>query len=202
MKNKAILFLILIIITSSCSDKLEQMGYIVKNEELPDITVKELFAKYNTNSKLKATVSAPITKKYDQIDQPYLEFPKGVHVIFYNDSIKKESELTAEYAIYYEKKQLWEARKNVVVTNEKGSMLKTEQLFGDEKQQKIFSVKKVTIIEPDSTVIQGKKGFESNTSFTIYKFLDVNGIIQLKEEYDNTLNIEDNETEASGTLKK
>lgn len=81
-------------------------------------------------------------------------------------------------------------------------MLKTEQLFGDEKQQKIFSVKKVTIIEPDSTVIQGKKGFESNTSFTIYKFLDVNGIIQLKEEYDNTLNIEDNETEASGTLKK
>ena len=59
----------------------------------------------------------------------------------------------------------------------------TEQLFGDENRKKIFSVKKVTVVDSDGTTITGKQGFESDISFRNYKFLDVNGIVNLNEQY-------------------
>jgi hypothetical protein len=95
--------------------------------------------------------------------------------------------LTADYAVYYSKKKLWEARKNVVVKNDQGAKLLTEQLFGDEVHKKIFSVKKVTVIDPDSTVIVGKQGFESDMAFRNYKFLDVNGVVNLNNQYGETI---------------
>jgi len=196
MPKILVLFLVSIcLIAISCSDKLQEISNFTKTEEMAHITIHNLETKYLSAHKIKTRVNAPIAYKFEYIDIPYLEFPQGVEVIFYNDSLQEESKLTANYAIYYEKKKLWEARSNVRVSNVKGDLLMTEQLFGDENAEKIFSVKKVTIIEADSSVIVGKGGFESNTTFTIYRFLDVNGLVQLNEEYGNDININGNQQE-------
>ncbi len=163
-------------------------GYAV-DETYADLSVSDLHTKYYSSHRLQTTVDAPLADNYNNCEQPYMEFPQGVRVVFWDSQMKEKSTLTSEYAVYYQKKKLWEARKNVVVTNEDGTTLKTEQLFGDESANKIFSVKKVTVIEPDGSVIEGKKGFESNMSFSNYKFLDVNGIVQLNQQYGNDLDV-------------
>ena len=164
------------------------------DETYPTISILNLYTKYYSFHRLQTTIDAQVADRYENSSQPYLEFPQGVKVIFYDRLLNEKSFLEADYAIYYQKKKLWEARKNVCVTSETGTKLQTEQLFGDEGKNKIFSVKHTKVTEPDGSVIEGKRGFESNTSFSNYKFLDVNGIVKLSNEYGNDISVTQSNT--------
>ena len=162
---------------------MESLNNYTVDETFANLSVINLDTKYFSRHSLQTRVTAPVADHYETVEQPYMEFPKGVNVVFYDEKLKEKSRLKADYAVYYQKKKLWEARKNVVIYNENGTHLLTEQLFGDENRKKIFSVKKVTVVDADSTVIVGKQGFESDMAFKNYKFLDVNGIVNLNNEY-------------------
>lgn len=183
MKYLSLTLFIVSTIFCACSSKIEQYKSYSVDDSYPDLSISDLNTSYYSQHRLQTVVTAPIADRYEKFNQPYIEFTKGVKVAFIDDSLKEKSTLTADYAVYYQRKKLWEARKNVVVINEDGTTLKTEQLFGDEAKGKIFSVKKVIVTEHDGTIIEGKKGFESNTSFTDYKFLDVNGVVSLQTQY-------------------
>lgn len=170
---------------SACSSKMEQLNNYNVDATFPQQSVENLDLKYYSSHKMKTTVTAAQADDYEHGDlASYIEFPKGVDVIFFDEELNQKSRLTADYAIYYKKKKLYEARRNVVITNDDGTTLKTEQIFCDEYKQKIFSVKRVSVAQPgDGFVIDGKSGFESDLTFKNYKFLDVNGVVQLKNEY-------------------
>src|SRR4051794_26232902 len=53
------------------------------------------------NAKVKGKLTAPLMYRY-QVDSPYFEFPKTLHVDFYNDSMVKESQLDARYGKFRE----------------------------------------------------------------------------------------------------
>jgi len=180
--KKLTLFLTALIL-GGCSTKMESLNNYTVDETFANLSVINLDTKYFSRHSLQTRVTAPVADHYETVEQPYMEFPKGVNVVFYDEKLKEKSRLKADYAVYYQKKKLWEARKNVVIYNEDGAHLLTEQLFGDENRKKIFSVKKVTVVDADSTVIVGKQGFESDMAFKNYKFLDVNGIVNLNNEY-------------------
>ncbi len=167
----------------SCTPKMDSLNNYNIDETFADWSVNNLYTRYYSAHKMQTTVTAPVADNYTSARQPYMEFPRGVKVVFYDEELRESSSITADYAVYYSKKKLWEARKNVVVVSETGARLLTEQLFGDEQRQRVFSVKKVTVIDPDSTVIVGKQGFESDMGFKNYKFLDVNGSVTLRDEY-------------------
>jgi len=175
--------LLIAVAVSGCGGKVDSLNNYNIDETFADLSVTDMFTRYYSNNRLQTTVTAPVADRYSSVKQPYMEFPKGVKVVFYDEQLREESSLTADYAVYYNKKKLWEARKNVVIISEDGTRLMTEQIFGDENREKVFSVKKVTVIDPDGTTIVGKSGFESDMAFKNYKFLDVNGSVTLKEEY-------------------
>lgn len=180
----------IIILIASCSTKMESLDNYNIDETFADMSTKDLHTKYYSQHRLQTTIDAPVLDQFSTVKQPYWEFPKGVKVVFYDEKLKAQSSLTAGYAVYYTKKKLWEARNNVEIINESGTKLVTEQIFGDESGQKVFSVKKVTVTDPDGTVIVGKQGFESDMAFKNYKFLDVNGVVNLTEQYGEELNNE------------
>ena len=70
-----------------------------------------------------------------------------------------------------------EARKNVVVVNQKGDRLNTEHLIWDEKKQKLISDEFVKITTKDQ-IIYGD-GFEANEDFTKYKIFKTRGTIPI-----------------------
>ena len=56
---------------------------------------------------------------------------------YQNDSLTTvDAVLTANYAIYYENRELWEAKGNVVVEKSDGKTLYTQQLFWNARTKK------------------------------------------------------------------
>ena len=175
--------IVALVTVASCSSKMESLDNYNIDETFAEMSTQGLHTKYYSQHRLQTTIDAPVLDQFTTVKQPYWEFPKGVKVVFYDEKLKAQSSLTSGYAVYYTKKKLWEARNNVEIVNETGTKLNTEQIFGDESGEKVFSVKKVTVTDPDGTVIVGKQGFESDMAFKNYKFLDVNGVVSLTEQY-------------------
>jgi LPS export ABC transporter protein LptC len=72
-----------------------------------------------------------------------------------------------------------EAKKNVVVINEKNEKLNTEHLIWNEKTKKIYSDEFVKITTPDE-IIYGT-GFEADQDFSRYKIMNIKGTITVKK---------------------
>ena len=50
-------------------------------------------------------------------NQPYWEFPQGIHFERFDLNLKVDANIHSEYAKFNENEQLWELRKNVKMTN-------------------------------------------------------------------------------------
>ena len=72
-----------------------------------------------------------------------------------------------------------EAKRNVVVVNEKGEKLNTEHLIWEEEGDRITSDAFVKITTADE-ILMGE-GLESNQSFTKYRIKKIKGTIRLKD---------------------
>ena len=177
-----VFFLLLILTTFSCKNDLDEIRALENKEELPDITVIDLHTEYSINAKTQAKLITPLAYKYTSKDNEHTLFPEGINLMFYDKNKKLRSSLTADYSVYYENKGFAKAKGNVVLTNINESVLKTEELFIDEKEEKIYSVKSVNITDKDGFEITGKGGFESNLDFTVYKFTDVTGIKIIEDD--------------------
>ena len=124
--------------------------------------------------------SAPMMEGYSLSKQPYREFRKGVQITTYeSDSTANVSAvLVANYAIYYEKQELWEAKGDVVVTKSDGKIFYFQQLFWNARTDKIYS-------NVDSKVVDGKsmhiaEGFESDEKFKDWTYRRLKGRLKVK----------------------
>ena len=70
----------------------------------------------------------PLMEGYSQAAEPYREFRKGVSITTYKDDSLStvDAVLTANYAIYYENRKLWEAKGDVVVIDDNFGVRITE----------------------------------------------------------------------------
>ncbi len=120
----------------------------------------------------------PLMERYELAREPYMEFRYGVDIETYKDSTEViESTLVADYAIFYENRELWEARGNVVATGMNNQTLYTQQLFWDQKTRRVYS-------NVDSKVVQGDdvfvgEGFESDDKFEMWTFRNYVGKLAL-----------------------
>ncbi len=133
-----------------------------------------LTVEQSQNGVVKMRFSTPLMERYQLAKEPYMEFRRGVHVTTYDDStMNAASTLVADYAIFFEKRELWEAKGNVVVTNSDGQTLYTQQLFWNQKTHRVYS-------NVDSRITQGNdvfigEGFESDDRFDKWSFRKFTG---------------------------
>jgi hypothetical protein len=115
----------------------EESSDAIKNEEGENITMV-----MSENGRKSYIFVTPLLEGYTLGRDPYREFCKGIEITtFQDDSLSNEStNLVANYAIYYEKRKLWEARGDVVVTKDNGNRcLYTQQLFWNSVTKRIYS---------------------------------------------------------------
>jgi LPS export ABC transporter protein LptC len=143
-------------------------------------TGKEVEAFYSDFGKVKAHLQAPVMNHVDDAKNPYTELPSGLHLTFFADSLKSQSELTAGYGISYDKSDQMIARNNVVVTNIYGERLESEELVWDQKTEKISSEKFVKITTRDEVIFGD--GFESNDDLSNYKIKKIRGTISVSAD--------------------
>lgn len=125
---------------AACENDIEE----VNSQFTKQAAVEEAFkveSYLSQGSKVKARLTAPYMKRY-MADSPYIEFPRTLHVDFFNDTTAVESTLDARYARHYEFEHKVLLRDSVVVINKfKGDTLKTSELWWDQNKAEFYTDK-------------------------------------------------------------
>ena len=132
------------------------------------------------SGKIIGKIFAPKLLKIFDKEKPYTEFPEGLKAESYNNYPVIESSLTCKYAKNFEDKNLWLARNKVVVINNEGAKLETEELFWDIKKEKIYTDKDVRITEGNQ--IMYGKGLTSDQEFKNYEITQPKGSFYIEDK--------------------
>ncbi len=119
---------------------------------------------------------------YNLAAEPYREFPKGVEITtFKDDSLSsKDATLTSNYAIYYEKRKLWEAMGDVVVRKSDGKELYSQQLFWNAQSKLIYSNVDTKILDKETGDVYLGEGFESDEEMKKWSFRKMKGRMKME----------------------
>jgi LPS export ABC transporter protein LptC len=171
-----ILFFSVTLILASCENDIEKVKLLSDHKIAPVETATDIRILYSDSARVQVEIIAKELNHYET-ENPYIEMPKGLQANFFDDSMHVKSKLTADYGIRYERDQMMEARKNVVVVNEKGETLNTEHLIWDERTERLKSDEFVKITTKGE-IIMGT-GFEANQDFSKYKIFNIKGTIPI-----------------------
>ena len=169
---------------SSCENDIAVVNTItsVNEKKLPvqsDVNVEIM---YSDSARVRAKLTGPKLDRYAGV-KPYMELPKGLEIIFYDEHHKEQTKLTADYGIGFDNgngMEHMEAKRNVVVINQKGDKLNTEHLIWNAITKKIFTDEFVKITTKDE-IIWGD-GLVANQDFSDYTIKNVRGQINVKDE--------------------
>lgn len=165
-------FLIVLLAFTSCENDLQQVNELTKAYEAAVETGKNVEMLYSEMGIVRVKIEGPTLKRH-KTAKPFVEFPDGLKVTFYNNKQQVNSILTADYAIRYEQDQRAVLERNVVLVNDKkGERLETEELFWNEKGRVISGEQLVTITTPRERII-GKSGFEADQDFSQYTIKEI-----------------------------
>ena len=143
----------------SCGSKDEPVHYdyetlLTESSEHRTITMME-------NGQRSYIFSAPLIEGYSMATNPYQEFRRGIFMTtFTSDSLSLiDATIKAQYAIYYERQKLWEAKGNVVINKFNRSeadttitdttKVYTQQLFWNATTEKIYSNVDTKVLQKD-----------------------------------------------------
>ncbi len=145
------------------------------NETLMTERSEHLTILMSENGRRSYHFKTPLLEGYTLASDPYREFRKGIHITTYQDDslATVNATLVANYAIFYEERELWEAKGDVVVEKADGTKLYTQQLYWNSKTGRIYS-------NVDSKIVKGTdvfmgEGFESDEELKEWRFRRMSG---------------------------
>ncbi len=175
---------ILLLAFSSCENDIAVVNTVTSISEkiLPIQSDRNVEIMYSDSARVRAKLTSPKLDRYAGI-KPYMELPKGMEIIFYDEHHREQSKLTADYGIGFDSgngMEHMEAKRNVVVINQKGDTLNTEHLIWNAITKKIFTDEFVKIKTKDQTI--WGDGLTANQDFSDYEIKNPKGQISAKEE--------------------
>ena len=112
---------------------------------------------------------------YGKAQEPYWYFPKGIYVEKFDSLFQTEASIVADTAYYYDKQGLFQFVGQVEVKSLQGERFETEELFWNQKEDKVYSDRFIRI-EQEDKIITGV-GFESNQNMTRYTIRESRGVV-------------------------
>ena len=163
----------------SCQSDLETIEEVTRQDESPVESLFDVEVVYSEHGSIRMILNAPRMDRFET-DDTYLELPEGLLVIFYDTLMNETSSMKAKYAIHFEDDEIIEARDDVVVVNEAGERLNTEELIWNQKEETIRSDKFVKVTTDDE-VTYGT-GFEADERFDHWRILRPHGTFRVDTE--------------------
>lgn len=128
-----ILFFFLSAVLSSCGNTDKELNeYNSKSLGIEEI--KNADINYTLGGKAKAKLRSPLMLRIQDAN-PYVEFPKSLHVDFFNENGEVESRLDARYGKYFELESKVFLRDSVKVINVLGDTLYCNELWWDRSRK-------------------------------------------------------------------
>ena len=168
LPNLALLFLAAVLSSCGNSDK-ELNEYNSKSLGIEEI--KNADINYTLGGRAKAKLRSPLMLRVQEIN-PYVEFPKTLHVDFFNEKGEVESRLDALYGKYFEMESKVFLRDSVTVINILGDTLYCTELWWDRNRVgREFYTDKPVRIRKKMEVVDGT-GMESAQDFKNWVILN------------------------------
>ena len=171
-----LLFLVVTMLIFSCSSKVASdiPPDLISTKKMPTIEATNFQTTFTDSGIVRYFLTTPKLLVFDLEKEPYKEFPEGFHLQQFDENKKIISELSANYGKNFVKEDKWLATGNVVLVNDRGDTLRTEELIYLIKEDKIYSEKFVNIKRGDED-INGTGGFESDTQMKKWIFRKTKG---------------------------
>lgn len=156
---------------TSCENSQEELDTIYQKKVAIE-EAKNVTSYLSQSGKVKAKLTSPYMLRYQVPDSPYIEFPRTMHVDFFDDSTKIESTVDSRYAKYVEFAHKILLRDSVVVMSfRNGDTLRTQELWWDQDKQEFYTNKEAFLYQRDKIIHakDGLKAAQNLTSYTFYK---------------------------------
>lgn len=170
----------LLLFSTSCSDETKDVvevafdperTYTMKATEVSSLISDSGITRYRLNAKEWLV--------YSKAADPFWHFPQGIYVEKFDTLFQAEASIKADTAYFFDKRGLWRLIGNVEIESLQGEYFETEELFWNQKEEKVYSDKYIRIEQADK-IITGI-GFESNQNMTQYKIFNSQGIFPVSE---------------------
>ena len=168
----------LVLFFTACENDPEKIKEWTEKKELVEVG-KYIESYLSLGGKMKAKLTSPLMYRY-QSDTVYSEFPKSLHVDFYDDSTKVTSWLTALYGKYFESMNKVFLRDSVTVINIDGDTLRCPELWWDQNLQIFYTEKPARLDGKDKNIV-GTQGLEATQDLKVITFKYPTGPFQFKE---------------------
>lgn len=148
---------------------------------IPGMVTHDVSMLVSDSGLIKYHAIAPIWYRYD-LDKknPYQYFPEGLVLNQIDQQRNIVSHIQADTAYNYENTDLWHLIKNVQIYNVQGDKFRTNDLYWDARNHKVYSDSFIHI-ERNYDILEGY-GFTSNDAFTEYEVRQTTGIFEVKEQ--------------------
>ncbi|TGN26831.1 LPS export ABC transporter periplasmic protein LptC [Empedobacter tilapiae] len=154
-------------------------------KELPPINNKKVVfptrTLFNANiinrdsGRISMNVRSPLIEEFTTVDSPYTIFRKGVDLDFYQKGSLKPGYFQADWARLSDATGIYEGRGNVIIVNEKGDSLKSEQLFWNKKNKTVYTSKEVYLISSEGDSLTAKNGLQATDDLETYTLFNNQG---------------------------
>lgn len=173
---------VLLLLLISCKEEKPKMAHEkIDLAKQPTMTTDSVSLLISDSGITRYKMVARKWLAFDRVDEPYWFFPQGIYLERFDDAYRKESTVVADSAWNYKNKSLWRLKGHVFIKNVKGDEFKTEELFWNEQEDRIYTDKYIEI-QGIYTRLKGY-GFESNREMTKYRvFKPRDGKIPFNEE--------------------
>lgn len=162
------------------NSEIQKLSY---SKRFPVGEAENIFLVYTDSGRVKSTLRSPYNRDFSNQQFPFMEFPNGIILKFFDDQ-NKENTVTADYAILYSDTRLVDLQGNVKVVMHNGNILESPQLFWDQDREWIFTEGEYKISGEYGMLVQGTNGIDFNRDFTI---------VDAHEIYDSTIPIDESE---------
>lgn len=176
------LIAVMLVIAFCSNNDDEREGIVItgSRKSLPFLKSQGVATVVTNSEHIEYKIIAEDWYMYDQADTPVWKFEKGLFAEKYNESNEIDVYLNCDTAYFYNEKNLWEFRSNVLVKNLKGETFKTSLIYYDTNQERYYSDRYMEIdgIEQD---LSGYN-FSGNKSLTEYTIYSSAGAFPIEDE--------------------
>ncbi len=172
--------MLLFSIVSCSKDKLESTSSIENRMLTPKLKADMITTLISDSGVTRYRISADQWLVFDLDTQPYWDFPLGIYFERFNEEYVVDAFLESNKARYFERPQLWRLDGDVVARNLNDEKFETQQMYWDQKHEKIYSDSLIKITQKDKIIVG--LGFESNQNFSRYFIKKPQGIFPIDKD--------------------
>jgi len=160
----------------------ESKDPVFSKEELQAEMTRDVEILYSDSSVVRIRIQAPSMVQHLASGNTFQEFPKGIHIDFFDAAGRVSSTLRADHASRYPSRKLTFLKRNVRWESVAQEVMEAPELTWNEETRNLYTNKFVVIATPKDTVFS--LGFNADQSFGQIQMRAIDGSMELKNKSD------------------